>query len=410
MGLVLRLSILILIIFVVEFYFVKKVLSTIKNIFPSFDRSKLKKITQYFVLFINLFPLIGIGYMIFYEVTGIRPSFPPDNLWFDIFIQFPFWLFVLWMVQCFLFFLPIDILRIITFPFYKSKREKLRGILFKVQLVLLVFFLAYNPVRSLYDYLTVSVRIVEYKKENLPKALEGFKLVLSADVQADRYTNPWRLQKFIDNVNGAHPDLVLIAGDVVTSTPQFVDEAAQFLGKIESKYGVYACIGDHDNWVYRNNTEKSLKVVESALAKQNIEMIDNKKKLITVNNSKIGIAFVTNNYVHSIDRRTLDTLSNIQSNLDLKIFLTHQPREFLIDEAKEKNYDLFLAGHTHGGQITFLFPFYNLSPTLFETKYVRGDFHFGNMLAVVTRGLGMSLVPLRLNSTPEVTVIVLERK
>jgi predicted MPP superfamily phosphohydrolase len=75
----------------------------------------------------------------------------------------------------------------------------------------------------------------------------------------------------------------------------------------------------------------------------------------------------------------------------------------------KNNYDLFLAGHTHGGQITFLFPFINLSPTLFETKYVRGDFKFNNMLMIVNRGLGMSLVPLRYNSTPEVTVIVLTK-
>ena len=410
MWLVVRLSLLTLIIFVVEFYFIKKVLSTIKSVFPNYNQKRLKKITRYFVLFINLFPLIGIGYMIYYATSGIRPSFPPDSFLFDVFIQFPFWLFVLWMVQCILFFLPIDILRILFFPLYRSRREKVKRIISKIQFVLTVFFLVYVPARSLYDYLTVSVRVVEYQKKDLPKVLDGFKLVLIADVQADQYTNRWRLQQFIDKVNGAHPDLVLIAGDVVTSTPNYVDMASQFLGKIQSKYGVYACIGDHDNWVYRNDTEKSLRVVTSALAKQDIPMIDNKKKIIDIDSFKIGIAFVTNNYVHRINRDVLDTLSVMPDSLDLKIFLTHQPRQFLIDAAIKHGYDLFLAGHTHGGQITFFFPFYNLSPTLIETKYVRGDFHFGNMLAVVTRGLGMSLVPLRLNSTPEVTVIVLKSK
>ena len=74
------------------------------------------------------------------------------------------------------------------------------------------------------------------------------------------------------------------------------------------------------------------------------------------------------------------------------------------------NYDLFLAGHTHGGQITILFPFVNLTPTLLETKYVKGDFTFDDMNIVVTRGLGMSLAPVRYNSTPEVTLIVLKNK
>ena len=68
-------------------------------------------------------------------------------------------------------------------------------------------------------------------------------------------------------------------------------------------------------------------------------------------------------------------------------------------------YDLFLAGHTHGGQITFLFPFLNLTPTMFETKYIRGKYEMGKMLIIITRGLGMSLVPMRYNSTPEITII-----
>jgi predicted MPP superfamily phosphohydrolase len=47
---------------------------------------------------------------------------------------------------------------------------------------------------------------------------------------------------------------------------------------------------------------------------------------------------------------------------------------------------------------------------MFETKYTKGDFWFGDMLLVVTRGLGMSLAPIRYNSTPEVTLITLEKK
>lgn len=410
MSLVLRLSILLLIILVVEFYFARKILSTIKNLFPNFSKTKLKKITLTFILFFNLFPAAGVGYMIYYVVSGIRPSFPPESILFDSLIQFPFWLFVLWMIQCVLLFLPIDILRLILFPIYKSRKEKVKHIVLKVQLVLIVFFLVYVPIRSLYDYFTVSIRVIEYEKQNLPKKLEGLRITFIADVQADRYTNAYRLERFIDKVNETNPDLVLIAGDVITSTPDYIYEAARFLGKIKSMYGIYSCVGDHDNWAYRNDTPRSLREVTSALSSKNIEMIDNQKKILTVDSAKIGITFVTNTYVESINRNSLDSLTSGGNNVDLKILLTHQPRQFIIDEALKKNYDLFLAGHTHGGQLTFWFPFINLSPTLVETKYVRGDFHFGNMLAVINRGLGMSLIPLRYNSTPEVTVIVLKSK
>ncbi|MCB0753000.1 MAG: hypothetical protein KDC52_16125, partial [Ignavibacteriae bacterium] len=119
--------------------------------------------------------------------------------------------------------------------------------------------------------------------------------------------------------------------------------------------------------------------------------------------------FATNTYVETISEKVLDSLTINKSNADIRIFLTHQPREFMIEKAFEMNYDLYLCGHTHGGQITFLFPFYNLSPTLIETPYMRGEFNFGKMLMVVTRGLGMSLAPVRYNSTPEITIITLAK-
>lgn len=410
MALVLRLSLLVLIILVIEFYFFKKTNATIKNVFPKINSKKRKRVFLSLIIFFNLFAIVGIFFLAYYAITGVRPSFPPDNLLFDLFLQFPFWVFVVYVIQSVLLFLLIDVFRILLFPFYMKSREKVKRVVSKIQFALLAFFLFYVPVRVAYDYFAVSVRIVEFKKAGLPAPLDNFKIAFISDVQADKYTNRDRLGHFIEKVNGTHPDLVLIAGDVITSTPDYIDLSAEYLGKIKSKYGVYSCIGDHDNWAYRNDTKRSLREVESALALKNIAMIDNQKKIISVDSAKVGITFVTNTYVESVNRNFLDSLTNGKMKADIKIFLTHQPRPFLINEARNKNYDLFLAGHTHSGQLTFLFPFFNLSPTLFETKYVRGDFNFNNMLAVVTRGLGMSLVPLRYNSTPEITVIVFKSK
>jgi hypothetical protein len=137
-------------------------------------------------------------------------------------------------------------------------------------------------------------------------------------------------------------------------------------------------------------------------------MIDNNRLVLGIDSAVIEITFVTNTYVEKISSKELDSLTDDVNNADLRIFLTHQPRKFLINKAKEKNYDLYLCGHTHGGQITFLFPFYNLSPTMIETPFMRGNFWFDNMLMIVTRGLGMSLAPVRYNSTPEITSIIIK--
>ena len=229
-------------------------------------------------------------------------------------------------------------------------------------------------------------------------------------MQADQFTTGARLQSYIDKVNAADPDIVLIAGDIVTNSADYIDISARYLGKIKSRYGVYSCVGDHDNWAYRGDNERSVREITDTLSKVNIKMIDNDKITIGVDTARIGITFVTNTYVERINEGMLDSLTNHYSGSDLKIFLTHQPREYLVKTAVENDYDLIFAGHTHGGQITLFFPFYNLSPTLLETKYVKGDFHFGDAMLVVNRGLGVSISPVRYNATPEMTLIVVENK
>ena len=221
------------------------------------------------------------------------------------------------------------------------------------------------------------------------------------------------MENFVKIVNSLNPDLVLIARDLITTGPNYIDISAKQVGRLKAKYGVYSCIGDHDNWAFRNDSKRSISEITDALLKNNVEMIDNGKRYINIDGSSIGITFVTNTYVETVQPKLLDTLTS-NSNGDLKIFLTHQPRPHLIEAARKNDFDLYLAGHTHGGQISFVFPFVQLTPTLFETKYIQGDFWFDDlpasgsqagMLLIVTRGLGMSIAPLRYNSTPEITLI-----
>ncbi len=407
MNFALRIAIIFIIIFLIEFYYFKKIINSVKTASPNYPPKRISLIKWIILIIVHIYPAVLLFSWLQSAINHDARILLPDNSFFDYTAVYPFWTAVLIIVQSILFFFLIDILKLLLFPVYKHNREKIKAFTAKLVLGMSAFFIFYVPLRIIYDYNSVSIRIKEYKMKNLPKDLENFKITFIADVQADRYTDPKRLYRFISKVNATHPDLVLIAGDVITSTPDFIQTAAEYIGKIKSVYGIYSCIGDHDNWAYREDTKRSVKEITEALDKYNVEMIDDGRKIIKVGNSEIGITFITNTYVETISDQKLDELTNGKAEYDLKIFLVHQPRQRLVDQAVKHNYNLFLAGHTHGGQITFLFPFFNLSPTLFETKYVRGDFQFGKMLMIVTRGLGMSLVPVRYNSTPEVTVIIL---
>ena len=408
MWVIIRLVIGIAVLLIVEYYFIKQVNFATKQFFPNFYEKKFSLIRKIFLVWVNLYPFVLLFIFTYLGITGSYLTAPESKL-IDYVLIYPFWIFFILMIQCFLFIIPIHLIKLLASLFFKEPKQSLVKVYSVILFAVISFFLFYIPGRVIYDYNTVSVREIAFEKSDLPQSLENFKVVFISDIQADHYTDKPRLEKFVMTVNSLNPDLVLIAGDLITTGPDYITISGQEVGKIKSKYGVYSCVGDHDNWAYRNDYAKSLREVKSALNYNGVEMIDNDIRIISVDSAEIAITFITATYVQDVPEDILDSLSKNNYG-DLKILLTHQPQPRLILLGLFNGFDLFLAGHTHGGQITFVFPFVQLTPTMFETKYIRGDFWFYSMLIIINRGLGMSLAPLRYNSTPEITLITLQNK
>jgi predicted MPP superfamily phosphohydrolase len=339
MWIILRLLIGISLLLAVELYFIKKTNLSVKKLFPIFYQNKYPLIRRIFLIWLNLYPVVLIIIFIYFAISGAYVS-SPDNKLIDYLLIYPFWCFFILTTQVGIYFLIIDFLKLLLLPYYRKHRNYLLRIQSVVVLVVVGFFMIYIPVRVVYDYNAVSIRTVEFKKETLPDALNNFKIAFIADIQADHYTDEGRLSNFINKVNELDPDLVLIAGDLITTGPKFIELSAKEVGKLKAKYGVYSCVGDHDNWAYRNNHRKSITEVKNSLMHNNVEMIDNGERMINVDGAEIGIAFITNTYVSKVDDGILDTLSSGCGG-DLKIFLTHQPRPYLIEAAQKNHFDLY---------------------------------------------------------------------
>lgn len=406
MWIILRVLIGIVVLALLEYYFTRKLNRVFKTLFPEYPRKKKYIIIYSFLVLLNLYPVILIFNAIYAAITKQSVAFP-QNIFADYLLLYPFWVLIILILQVSALFFFIDLLKLIFYPLYKKHKHTLYRVQVKIFLALTVFFAIYIPARIIYDFNSVEVRNVDYKKNNLPKELDGFKIAFISDVQADRYTDEKRLKRYVNKINDSKPDLVLVAGDVITSTPDHIETAAKYIGKIKSVHGTFSCVGDHDNWAYRQDYVRSLREITAALNLYNVEMPDNEIRYIEFDSSRIGVTFITNNYVTEISETTLQNITS-SNGAEFKIFLTHQPQDFLINSAVKNKYDLFLAGHTHGGQITLVFPFIQLTPTLIETRYIKGDFYFNDMLAIVCGGLGMSLAPVRYNSTPEIVLITLK--
>ncbi|MCF8265920.1 MAG: metallophosphoesterase, partial [Melioribacteraceae bacterium] len=309
--------------------------------------------------------------------------------------------------QSVIFLLPIDILRILAKMAVKPKNAIIDRVSGFIVVSMISFFVLYVPILLFYDFNVVDVNKIELDIEDLHPDLKGFKIAFISDIQADWYTTTNKIANYLNEVNNLEPDLILIGGDLITSSPQYIQKSADLLKTLKSQFGVYSTVGDHDNWAYRDDNDRSRNEIKDALSKYAINFIDDHNIIIPVDSGKIGISFITDTYSKRISNEKLTDLTNSLS-ADFKIMLAHQPVQKIIDKASSKNYNLMLAGHTHGGQITFLFPFVYLGPTLIETNYVRGEFWFGDLLMYVNRGLGVSLAPIRYNSTPEVTLFILK--
>lgn len=199
----------------------------------------------------------------------------------------------------------------------------------------------------------------------------------------------FRRHQIIRKVNELHPDLVLIAGDIVPIEKQRI--AVEFRD-IRSRYGVFACLGNHD---YYN---QDLNKLTQWLSQAGIQVL--RDESVKVADSFYLIGRDDKSY-EMISGRKRKKISDLTANLDEKlplILMDHQPVD--IKAAQNAGVDLQLSGHTHKGQ--FL-PFGLITRRVFRIDY--GYLKLEPMQVIVSSGAGTWGPPVRIASLSEVVDI-----
>ena len=165
------------------------------------------------------------------------------------------------------------------------------------------------------------------------------------------------------------------------------------LKRLNTKYGAYSVIGNHDYWAGYDNVKEMLERVGiKVLANSN-------ESLILKNGKKLYIAGVEDLQTGSPNIKI--ALEGTESNPT--ILLTHSPDVFV--EVLKDSVNLTLAGHVHGGQIRLPFIGALIIPSKYGNKYSQGLIEEKGRKMIVTKGIGTSILPLRFNCTPEIVVI-----
>ncbi|GBC83332.1 3',5'-cyclic adenosine monophosphate phosphodiesterase CpdA [bacterium HR10] len=342
---------------------------------------------------LNLYPAVAIGgYLL--DASFWRTALRGGHPLVDALLTYPFWIGLLVALQLFLIFLLLEAGRGLARFWMKSADHGIA----RATLGFTVIVLAYTPIRAYLDTRQIRVREQVIASEKLPSDMGELRVVHISDLQLDARTDAALVRRFIERVNALRPDLVFFTGDLVTSGTEYIEPAAAWLGAVRARYGVYACLGDHDYWADPRRVPESL-------SRHGIVLLDDASRSISAGNISLRLTGVTNIYRRRPSPETLARLAEEKPAGRFSILMAHQPSPSLVHWAKDQGYDLFLAGHTHGGQIAL--PLFGLRLALarLETPYVSGSYDVGSLWVNVTNGLGLTFAPLRFHAPAEIVLL-----
>ena len=241
--------------------------------------------------------------------------------------------------------------------------------------------------------------------------LTELKVVLLADFHLGYNIGEAQMQRMVERVNEQDADLVVIAGDIFDNEFEAVenpDKIAAVLRGIRSKYGVYACYGNHDveepvlaGFTFRSEEEKrSSPEMDAFLEQSGIRLLRDETVLIDDAFYLCGRADAQRPGRGIETRKTPKELTEGLDHTKPILVLDHQPRE--LEELAAAGVDVDFGGHTHDGQ---MFPG-NLTVRLFWENPC-GHLQKGAMHSIVTSGVGLFGPNMRVATRAEICPVTI---
>lgn len=316
-------------------------------------------------------------------------------------ITYWFWFGLAASYQLLTWIIILDVLKAGFHFLSKFPSQKINHIYGKIVWVTVIIVLVFSGFKMYFNTNQIETQRVSLPIENLPEELQGFRIVHISDIQGDQYTGREEIEAYVEKVNEQKPDLVVFTGDLISYGTDFIEMSAESFSGVKATYGAYAVVGDHDYWADLSN-------VEPALESRGIPLLRDENRQLEVSGHHVLLTGITQVYSKRADPEKVRELTSDTLDAAVKIVAAHQVSDLILNEAKEHNYHLYLAGHTHGGQLRVPLFGMTFSASEMETEYVSGTYHRENLLVNINNGLGFTLAPVRYNAPPAITVIELK--
>lgn len=243
---------------------------------------------------------------------------------------------------------------------------------------------------------TITIRRETMISDRIPASLNEIKIVFFSDIHYGKYVDQARLKKIIETVNTQSPDVVLFGGDLfemnVIPSEENQKLVSEIFSQINAPLGKFAVLGEWDQY-----NEEMRDTVEEVLFQGNFEILNNQS--IRLRNKNSGSIVLTG----LNEENPSSAFTNVQ-NSDFIVAFAHNPET--VFECPTTQLNLFLAGHTHGGQITLPF-FGSLLKTNQSMQYINGTHQIDNTLLDITNGTGTTEYDYRLLADAEIVVYTL---
>jgi hypothetical protein len=231
--------------------------------------------------------------------------------------------------------------------------------------------------------------------------LHGLRIVQFSDVHIGRFMRSDHLKEIVAAVNSLDADIVVCTGDLLDHDMEQLEDAQMMLRGVKHRNGLYMCLGNHEYYAAGRELEQLIAGVNET----GCVMLRDEHRRVEVGGDHLWMLGVDYPGRRQPAESFDEALKDVDDDGAPRIVLAHNPSSFW--EARTRQIDLQLSGHTHGGQVSLgRVGRYELSPVLPVELYHAGEYEHEGRKLYVNSGTGQWM-PIRINCPPEITLIEL---
>jgi len=272
-----------------------------------------------------------------------------------------------------------------------KRRKRVKYICLLIICLFLVFSFWQNNALVVSEYV--------FETDGIGKGLDGYKIVQISDLHNKRFGK--NQKRLVEKIRECEPDIIVVTGDLVDSNHTDVDKAMEFIRGAVKLAPVYYVTGNHEKWLEEQEEADLLKQLEQ----EGVICLNNKTEKIMVEDD--GFLLLGLDDSNLMDGTLKEMASGIEEQFT--VLLAHEPQNLI--QYSTSRINLVLSGHAHGGQVRLPFIGGVVAPDQgFFPEYTEGLYEKNGTSMIVSRGLGNSIIPVRIFNRPEIVCIEMKKK